>query len=143
MGEAMSEQTEWGIELPATPANGEYREPMGEARKAGLEVRNATRLERAQQRAEEGCQGNQRGSGKACDCDACAAPATEEETKRLTKLCHKLGKAEGRKEAASELEALFRGWADQVGDPTMRMAFMDAAVAANEVAASTRIFPRE
>lgn len=35
---------------PASPANGEYREPMGEARKHGVDKRNAQRQERAQQR---------------------------------------------------------------------------------------------
>lgn len=36
-----------GISLYPSPANGEYREPMGEAREAGLVKRNQQRLERA------------------------------------------------------------------------------------------------
>lgn len=43
-----------GLSLyPASPANGEYREPMGEARKHGVDKRNAQRLERAQESSQQ------------------------------------------------------------------------------------------
>lgn len=116
-------QSEWGIDLPEmplpphlppdevpSPANGEYREPMGEARRHGVEARNAKRLERAQQRADEdpavyfcpasGEMEMHPGGGFDVCCDRPQDHQTD--IKWLTKLCHRLGKAEGHKEALEE-----------------------------------------
>lgn len=123
----MPEQTEWGIELPedvpASPANGEYREPMDEARKAGLEVRNATRLERAQQRNsasgervrtvreayqatmranEDGLPWTNPWAAVVAALDAYDEPAT----KALAETATELGRRLGRREATEEIAAL-------------------------------------
>jgi hypothetical protein len=77
------EQTEWGIELPedapASPANGEYREPMDEARKHGLAARQQQRLANA--------------------------TYTAIEVEALTRTATELGRRLGHKEAAEEITA--------------------------------------